>query len=192
MLGVKTEFWKYVEVLGELEIPCFVLPDFDFLRNGIDSYFTNLGFSQEEKDELCAIKSQIPMSGVKQIAELQKDEQLIISEYISKLLEKNIFLLSGELENYYKDGQKPKFDKEQGVLETIAKMIENGEAIDDYLDTADFEDFFEFFIQKIGIENGDDSNSVDAELPIIKYESDIKPKIYLFNIINDMAKHFFL
>ncbi|NCS99514.1 AAA family ATPase [Candidatus Parcubacteria bacterium] len=175
-VGGKTEFWKYAEVLQELEIPFFIIPDFDFLNNGISDYFTKLKFTQDRINELNTLKSTYSLTGFKNLANLQSTEQDGVKEYMSKLKDENIFLLSGELEDLYLEDKKPHYTKEQGVLETIATMIENGEKISDFIVADDFLDFFVFFREKMQILDNPSTLNLAEESDGIESESDITPE----------------
>lgn len=63
-VGGKTEFWKYVKKLEELEIPVFVLADFDLFLRQLSEYFTGLEYQKEVHDELNALRSKINTSKV--------------------------------------------------------------------------------------------------------------------------------
>ena len=173
-VGGKSEFWKYSQVLQELKIPFFVIPDFDFLNNGISEYFTQLKFAKNKQDELNTLKSTCGLTGVKKLSTLQNTEQNAVKEYMSQLKDENIFLLSGELEDLYLDGQKPHLTKEQGVLETIATMIENGEKISNFITPNDFLSFFVFFRNKMQIVDSPNTVELAEERAEIASESDIK------------------
>ncbi len=168
-IGGKTDFWKYVEVLRELEIPYFVLPDFDFIKEGLNSYFTELRESQGKIDALNTLKSQITFG--KNIEEISEGaDKKRAEKYMEDLQGENIFTLTGELEDFYLSGKKPRFDKEQGVLETISKMIEEGGQISDFLNIDEFEKFFDFFVEEMGYEEPEDPQlkKADAEEVIPK------------------------
>ncbi len=172
-VGGKTEFWKYAEVLQELEIPFFIIPDFDFLNNGISDYFTKLEFIQDKIDRLNTLKSTCSLTNIKKLASLQNTEQESVEKYITELKDENIFLLSGELEDFYLESKKPRYTKEQGVLETIATMIENGEKISDFIAAGYFLDFFTFFRNKMQIVDAPNTTSLAEETNEIGSESDI-------------------
>ncbi len=146
--GGKTEFWKYVKIFNELNIPWLVLADFDFLREGLNEFFTNLSYDRQFVDELNSLKSKITITGkYKSISDI-KDAQLErgIKEYISKLSkEKEIHILTGELENFYKIT--PKFSKEGGVIEIISKRMEESKTIDEFVKIDEFVEALKIFIK---------------------------------------------
>jgi len=146
--GGKTEFWKYVKIFNELNIPWLVLADFDFLREGLNEFFTNLSYDRQFIDKLNSLKSRITITGkYKSISDI-KDAQLEpeIKEYISKLSkEKEIHILTGELENFYKIT--PKFSKEGGVIEIISKRMEENKTIDEFVNIDEFIEALKIFIK---------------------------------------------
>jgi putative ATP-dependent endonuclease of the OLD family len=142
--GGKNDLWKYTDILKELEIPSLVVADFDFLRNGISEYFTNLKENKEKIDRLNYFKSNLT-ENCKSLSEI-KDKSKILS-YIEELKKEYIFILSGELENFYKI--KPKCSKEQGVLETISCLLESGQDIDDFVHTDEFLKVFDIFTREL-------------------------------------------
>lgn len=149
--GGKAELFKYVEILRELEINYITTADFDFLRQGLNEYFTKLNFGIEFSNELNAIKSKIGTiitTKYKYLNQIEdEDLRKDITEYLKTLFERRIYIFSGELENFYK--VPPKFDKEAGVLETIGNMIEQNRPITDFVNTDEYEALFRFFLQKI-------------------------------------------
>lgn len=137
--GGKHEFWKYVKFLNTFDIPWLIIADFDFLREGLNDFFTKLSYDQEFSDKINSLKSNITISGkYKSISDIKDgDLEISIKEYISKLSnESSICLLTGELEHFYKE--KPKFDKEAGVIETISKSMEEKKTIQEYVEIDEF------------------------------------------------------
>ena len=147
--GGKTEFYKYVKIFNTFNIPWLVLADFDFLRGGLNDFFTKLSYEQDFQDELNSLKSKITVTGkYKSISDVG-DETIIqlIKEYISKLSkDSNIHILTGELEHFYKE--KPTFTKEGGVIETISKLMDESKMIDEYVETDEFVNGLKVFIEK--------------------------------------------
>jgi len=137
--GGKMEFWKYVKIFNELDMPWLIITDFDFLRDGLNDFFTKLSWGPDFINNLNSLKSKITITGkYKSISEIG-DELLKqkIKGYILKLSkESGIHILTGELENFYK--MKPKFSKEPGVIETISKQIEENKTIEDYIEIDEF------------------------------------------------------
>lgn len=137
--GGKHEFWKYVKFLNTFEIPWLIIADFDFLRDGLNEFFTKLSYDQDFSDEINSLKSKITISEkYKSISDIRDgDLKTKIKEYILNLSEENrICLLSGELEHFYKE--KPEFNKEAGVIETISKSMEENKTIQEYVEIDEF------------------------------------------------------
>lgn len=148
--GGKHEFWKYVKILNEFEIPWLLIADFDYLREGLNDFFTKLSYKQHFQDGLNALKSKINNSGkYKSILDIEKAEiKQEIKEYISKLSEENrIHILTGELEDFYRLA--PKYDKEQGVIEILSTAIEENNNISEYVKIDEFVNALEFFVENI-------------------------------------------
>jgi putative ATP-dependent endonuclease of the OLD family len=61
-VGGKAEFWKYVKKLKELNLPTFVLADFDFFLRGLNDFFTGLHYTQAVHDGLNALKSKLHLN----------------------------------------------------------------------------------------------------------------------------------
>lgn len=61
-VGGKGEFSKYVRKLNDLNIPVFVLADFDFFLRGLTGFFSDLGYKKEVFDDLNAIKSKLQLN----------------------------------------------------------------------------------------------------------------------------------
>jgi putative ATP-dependent endonuclease of OLD family len=144
--GGKMEFWKYVKIFNELNIHWLVLADFDFLREGLNDFFTKLSYNQEFIDKLNSLKSKITISGkYKSISDIGNPPlEREIKDYISNLSkEEEIYILTGELENFYK--KIPEFTKEAGVIETISRRMEENKTIDEYVKIDEFVDAFKIF-----------------------------------------------
>lgn len=148
--GGKHEFWKYVKILNEFKIPWLIIADFDYIRNGLNAFFTNLSYEQHFQDDLNALKSKINISGkYKSISDIDKTEtKQELEKYISKLSEENgIHILTGELEHFYHS--RPTYDKEQGVIEILSTSIEKNNMISEYIKVDEFVIAFEFFVENI-------------------------------------------
>lgn len=186
--GGKHELWKYANVLKSLKIPYLTITDFDFFRDGLDSYLDKMGMNKE-KAQLSKLKSRVistksshsEINGIAGICDKIKEDinskqfdiadrstreiQRIIKKnkgtykkledienasikteienYIMMLRHENIFLLSGELEDFYTVDTKS--SKEQAVLEII-NMCEN-KKISDFVKTCEFEDALTVFVE---------------------------------------------
>ena len=148
--GGKHEFWKYVKILNEFEIPWLLIADFDYLREGLNDFFTKLSYEQHFQDDLNALKSKINNSGkYKSISDIDNAKtKQEFEKYISKLSEENrIHILTGELEDFYRLA--PTYDKEQGVIEILSTAIEENNNISEYVKIDEFVNALEFFVEKI-------------------------------------------
>lgn len=143
--GGKSEFWKYVKVFNELEIPWLVIADFDYLCRGLNDFFTNLSYKKIFNDELNSLKSRISFSKCKSINSIPNHHHCEITSYINKLKDENVFILTGELENFYLNP--PKYDKEQGVLEIIESCKIENQPISKFLTVDEFEDALKKIVQ---------------------------------------------
>ncbi|PQV41789.1 ATP-dependent nuclease [Methanohalophilus euhalobius] len=185
--GGKHEFWKYAKVLKHINIPYLVVSDFDFFRNGLDTYFDKTDFVKQ-KENLARLKSQVietirnenEIEKIPDICEEIKNDILFeelrdakkraeeifniikrskgaykrlddiknenvkqeIEQYLIDLRKLNIFILTGELEDFYKI--RPRRSKEQGVLEII-KKCEN-KYISDFVDIEEFKNALIVFL----------------------------------------------
>lgn len=147
--GGKHELWKYAEILTELNIRYITSADFDFLRSGLSEYFTNLKLEKTYSEKLNALKSKIAIkisNGQYKSLDQLADQHLIeeVKAYLKSLHEVNVFIFSGELENFYKI--KPTFTKEAGVIETLGKLIEQTASIKEYVNTNEYYDLFFNFV----------------------------------------------
>lgn len=137
--GGKTEFWKYVKVFNEIRIPWVIIADFDFLRDGLSEFFSNLSYEKSSIDKLNALKSRISIIGkYKSLKSIPIQFQSDVINYINQLKAENIFILTGELEDFYKQPQK--YGKEQGVLEVIEKCRIEHKSIREFVEINEFTD----------------------------------------------------
>lgn len=147
--GGKHEFWKYAKFLNTFDIPWLIIADFDFLRNGLNEFFTKLSYEKDFNDKLNSLKSKIAISGkYKSISDIENEDiEEKITKYLSSLSKENgICLLTGDLEHFYKE--KPEFDKEAGVIETISKSMEENKIIQEYVEIDEFFNALKIFIKK--------------------------------------------
>jgi len=165
--GGKAELWKYVEILKELNINFLTTADFDFLRQGLSDYLTNLQFEKEISDDLNALKSKIADSNpgkYKQIGELNEDLQAKVKDFFQSILQHSVFVFSGELENFYI--QPPTFTKEAGVVETIGKVIANDTALSQFVDVTEYFNLFDCFVNRfLGLQRIIEEEKVLNETP---------------------------
>ena len=102
--GGKSEFWKYIKILKDLEIPWLLISDFDFIRDGLNEFFTKLGYEPGLSDKLNSLKQKIQIVGKYKTLDEIKDTatQEEIKQYILDLSkQEHLVVLTGELENFY-------------------------------------------------------------------------------------------
>ncbi len=149
--GGKHELWKYAEILKDLSIHYVTTADFDFLRDGLNTYLHEVHRDQKALDVLNALKSKVKDSyskgKFKDLEEIQNEglKNEIVS-FIEFLHGYNVFLFTGELEKFYKI--KPALDKEGGVIETIGNIIETGKSISEFFDTTEYYPVFKAIVEK--------------------------------------------
>lgn len=145
--GGKAELWKYAKVFNDLEIPWQIVADFDYLKEGLSDFYTKLSYDQSYINNLNSIKSRAELPKKCKCID-QVDDQHIpdVMNYINQLKNENIFVLTGELENFYI--QTPKYSKEQGVLETIENCKTENAKISEYIKKDEFECILNNLIRK--------------------------------------------
>jgi predicted ATP-dependent endonuclease of OLD family len=155
----KGEFLKYSKKLNELCIPWIVFADFDFIRRGISEFINEHHIEKNIIDELNSLKSDIGsvMGSEKEYKNIL-DIPNVFLDRIERirdiLIEKNIFIFSGELESFYKD----RVNKECGGLTKEEKAICVASEImtkneEDFLVTAEIKKALNIFMERIIIEN---------------------------------------
>ena len=102
--------------------------DWGTLKNRFDNYHKE-------------VKRRLKNWAYKKISEIEQIFHKDINDLREKLKEEWIFFLDWELEDNYLYGYKPKKDKEWGVIETIAKMMEEWKQISDFLEIRELEEF---------------------------------------------------
>ncbi len=70
-VGGKSEFCKYFKKLHEVNIPCFVLSDFDFFLRGFGEFLTKTSQPEPIRNRLNAVKGQIGTTETEIAIELQ-------------------------------------------------------------------------------------------------------------------------
>jgi putative ATP-dependent endonuclease of OLD family len=175
--GGKAELWKYSEILNEISIKHIVTADFDFLRDGLNNYFTKLGFNQSYSDKLNALKSGISekiQGKYKHLGQLDDFNPLKLSivEYLESLHQYNIFIFTGELENFYKI--KPSLDKEGGVIETMGKLIEDSQSLEEYVEISEYYSMLIHFVKStFNLERYFSQQTIEVETIINQDDDDL-------------------
>ena len=146
-VGGKKEFWKYSQKLNEAGIGCYVLADFDFFRDGLSDYLTKLNFTSL-KIKHNTINGKIgSQKNIKKMTDLANGIKKEIADFIDELKKDNIFILSGELENYYTQEAKNVIiglsGKEERALHIVSQTFEEGNDITKYIIIDEYNAFFD-------------------------------------------------
>lgn len=80
-VGGKGEFAKYVKKLKDLNIPVFVLSDFDFFLRGLTGFFSDLSYSKDVLDELNGLKSKLQLNNFSLSEKIIKQIDLFIENF---------------------------------------------------------------------------------------------------------------
>src|SRR5690606_28479573 len=98
-------FLKYSKKLDELKIKWVVFADFDFIRNGLSEFLTNRSVEQSVIDRINTLKSKIATEldnqSYKKLSEIPENLKEEVKNLMSELKDHNIFVFSGELEDFY-------------------------------------------------------------------------------------------
>jgi predicted ATP-dependent endonuclease of OLD family len=102
----KGEFLKYCNKLDELRIPWMVLADFDFIRRCLSEFLSGRKADSGFIDQINAVKSEISMAltnnnSYKNISIIPAKFHTKIKKLVSDLITYNVFIFSGELEDFY-------------------------------------------------------------------------------------------
>lgn len=123
-VGGKSEFWKYVKKLNELNIPTFVLADFDFFIRGLNDFFSGLGYPQEVHDELNGLKGKL------NIPDFQISRKIIehIQTFVNSVQLENVKVDQRDLRKTIKEPFRAKRlinfseEKQQSIKEYIKRL----------------------------------------------------------------------
>lgn len=149
-IGGKGEFAKYVKKLKEINIAYYVLSDFDFLRDGLSEYLTELSFEGTLKQKLNELKGKIGAkygNGYKSIDVIKDDElKRQTVTMLAELKKHKIFILQHELEMYFTDLGKSRITHARGKEEkaiTLAAEIYNSQntKTSDFIKEDEYEEF---------------------------------------------------
>jgi predicted ATP-dependent endonuclease of OLD family len=151
-VGGKDEFWKYRKILNELNIPNFILGDFDFFLKKLSEFGTKLNWKEETKVELNTLKSKLEnTNGVKRLKDLA-DKHDDVKKFLSKLKkEERIFILENELEDNYKDICNSllsgiNLGKEEKPIYIVGNLISDKNKISDLVNCQEYKDFLQLVI----------------------------------------------
>ena len=139
-VGGKGEFVKYVKKLKALNIPVFVLADFDFFLRGLTGFLSDLSYSKEVLDELNALKSKL------QINNFALSEKIIkqIDLFIENFTETGLKVDAREIRKSIKDKVTAKrlchfSEDKQKLIKTYLKRLEK---IDLFIMENELENYF--------------------------------------------------
>lgn len=151
-VGGKTEFWKYSKKLDEVKIRWYILADFDFFLRGLAEFLTktDLDILRNEHNSLNG-----RLGANKNIKDKNNKKDTALNNFFKKLRERGIFILKGELEDYYSSGAKDLIKglsgKEERALKIVLEALENGHKISQFIDTKEYHNFLEFVIKEAKI-----------------------------------------
>ncbi len=142
----KTEFWKYSQKLDQVAIKWFIFADFDFLKSALGDFLSNMDY-QELKNTHNSVNGKIGQAStdVSKITQLNPALKTEVIQFVNKLKENNVFILSGELEDCYTQKAKDIISsisgKEEKPLHIVSHKLENNASIRDYVDVAEYESY---------------------------------------------------
>lgn len=146
-VGGKDKFWKYYLKLNELGIKTYLIADFDFLIRRLSEFFSKIGKFENLKIQLDEYKSRIGdkvnLKKVKKKNEIPKKYLFNLENIISDLRDKDINILSGELEDFFTAEMNEKISKsscgkEEKVIKLTYDYIEKNEDILKYIKEEEF------------------------------------------------------
>lgn len=171
----KSEFSKYSKKLDELKIKWVVLADFDFIRNGLSEFITNRSIDQSIIDQINTLKSKVATEvgnqSYKNLSEIPENLKEEVKSLMLELRDHNIFVFSGELEDFYTSTSNSVCEglgKEEKAI-CVASEISSGSE-SDYVNTEEYYQAFTFFLEKIQEENVVES-SPDPNMDHDEFES---------------------
>ena len=139
-VGGKGEFSKYVKKLNELNIPVFVLADFDFFLRGLSGFFSDLKYNQDVLNELNGLKSKL------QLNTFSLSEKIIrqINIFIENFAETGLKVDASEIRKAFKENIKSKrlihFSEDKQKL--IKQYLKRLEKIDLFILENELENYF--------------------------------------------------
>jgi hypothetical protein len=139
-VGGKGEFSKYVKKLNELNIPVFVLADFDFFLRGLSGFFSDLKYNQDVLNELNGLKSKL------QLNTFSLSEKIIsqINIFIENFAETGLKVDASEIRKAFKENVKSKrlihFSEDKQKL--IKQYLKRLEKIDLFILENELENYF--------------------------------------------------
>jgi hypothetical protein len=123
-VGGKTEFWKYVKKLNELEIPVFVLSDFDFFLRQLSEYFSWLGYKKDVHDELNGLRSKLQINNTGLAKNILNHIHIFASSIIKEGLKADEKTIRSSLKEPFRLKRLIQFDsdKQAHILEYLKRL----------------------------------------------------------------------
>jgi len=123
-VGGKTEFWKYVKKLNELEIPVFVLSDFDFFLRQLSEYFTGLGYKKDVHDELNGLRSKLQINNTGLAKNILNHIQVFAESIVKEGLKADEKTIRSSLKEPFRLKRLTQFDanKQDLILEYLKRL----------------------------------------------------------------------
>ena len=139
-VGGKTEFWKYVKKLNELEIPVYVLADFDFFLRQLSEYFTNLDMKQAVHDELNGLRSNVRVEKVPLTRNILEHIKTFAASIIGEGVKADEKVIRSSLKEPFRLKRLSQFDAEK--VETITAYLKRLRTIKLFILHNELEDYY--------------------------------------------------
>lgn len=146
-VGGKGEFWKYRKILNELNIPNFILGDFDFFLRSLSEFATKLNWGEDKKIFLNTLKSKLGNTGsIKKLTNLQSNQKEVKIFLDELKTEENIFILENELEDNYtqiciENLAGLPLGKEEKPIYIVGTLVKNPHKISDLVNCLEYKEF---------------------------------------------------
>jgi putative ATP-dependent endonuclease of the OLD family len=151
-VGGKTEFWKYRNKLDELKIPNLVLADFDFFLRQLSEFATKLKWTEDDKNKLNTLKGKLgDVQGLKRFSQLVSNQKEV-QNYLSELkISKGIFVLSGELEDFFTRNCTEGLNglslgKEEKAIYVVSNIVNDRTGIDTLVNCDEYYDILSYCV----------------------------------------------
>jgi putative ATP-dependent endonuclease of the OLD family len=220
-VGGKGDFKKYTNILDDLEIPYYIMADFDFFCKGLSGFLKeqsdkdalnaitaklgtkDISFTEEIESDLESLRSNLSkiiinennvtrlisnfsekiMRGnkYKNLKEIPEENQKEVQDFIVKMKTKSIFILTGELEDFYKNSIFG--SKEQKALSIRTESQDPEKSISDFVETQEFNELLAGIDSKIKPADKDleEVEPIEVKEEIGKEEINDKEKVSSFD-----------
>lgn len=134
---------------SQLELNTFKLPA--SIENYVDEFISKVEDEHLKVDRKALRKYiKLPFTA-KKICDFEDDKQQLITEFMRRLHKINLFILKGELENYYTDECRmslpPNLGKEETPIYIVSEMLSEDKNICDLINTEEYFNLFNKVIQ---------------------------------------------